>query len=99
MDNKSFDKLMNSVQQAVDYTQGKPVKGLREYVVNVPKKVDVKETRKKLNMTQKAFAETFGFSLQAVKYWESNRREPEAAAKVLLNVIAYSPETVIMANR
>ena len=99
MDTKSFDSLMKTVQQAIDYTQGKPVKGAREYVVHVPKKVDVKKTRKKLNMTQKAFAETFGFSLQSVKYWESNRREPETVAKILLNVIAYSPETVIMANR
>ena len=99
MDDKSFENLMKGVQQAVDYVQGKSVKGIRKYVVNVPKKVDVKATRKKLNMTQKTFAETFGFSLQAVKYWESNRREPEAAAKVLLNTIAYSPETVIMANR
>jgi putative transcriptional regulator len=99
MDNGSFDKLMKSVQQGVDYVQGKQVEGVRTYTVQVPKKVDVKKTRQKLNMTQKTFAETFGFSLQAVKYWESNRREPEAAAKVLLNVIAYSPETVIMANR
>lgn len=99
MDNKSFEKLMESVQQAVNYVQGKPVDNIREYAVHVPKKVNVKKIRKKLCMTQKVFAETFGFSLQSIKYWESDRREPETAAKVLLNTIAYSPETVILANR
>ncbi|MEZ5691174.1 MAG: helix-turn-helix domain-containing protein [Rickettsiales bacterium] len=96
MEKELFESLMRGARETADYTQGKPVEGIR---VHVPKKVNVKATRKKLKMTQKTFAETFGFSLQSVKYWESNRREPEAAAKVLLNTIAYSPETVIMANR
>ena len=95
MEKELFDSIMRGAKEASDYMKGKN----KNVVVHVPKKVNVKKIRKKLCMTQKAFAETFGFSLQSIKYWESDRREPETAAKVLLNTIAYSPETVILANR
>lgn len=99
MEKELFDKLKTSVEQAGSHAQGRPVDAMREYVVHVPEHLNVKSIRQKLSMTQKVFAETFGFSLQAVKHWETDRRQPEAAAKVLLNTIAYSPETVILANQ
>ena len=95
MEKKIFESIVRGAKEASEYMQGKN----KNVVVHVPKKVNVKKIRKKLCMTQKSFAETFGFSLQSIKYWESDRREPETAAKVLLNTIAYSPETVILANR
>ncbi len=41
-----------------------------------------------------AFAKRFGFSVGAVREWEQGRRQPEAAARVLLLVIASRPEVV-----
>jgi putative transcriptional regulator len=69
----------------------------RGYKVSVPAEINVKSIRKRLQMTQAAFSETFGFSLDAVKHWEGGRRTPEASARAFLTVIAKNPKAVISA--
>jgi putative transcriptional regulator len=61
--------------------------GLREFG-------DVVAIRKRLGLTQDAFAARFGFSHGAVRDWEQQRRQPEASARVLLTVIDREPEAV-----
>jgi len=51
--------------------------------------------RKRLRLSQGRFAENFGLSVDAVRHWESGRRQPEAAARALLTVIATDPEFVM----
>jgi transcriptional regulator with XRE-family HTH domain len=53
--------------------------------------------RKRLRFSQKRFADTFGLSINAVRHWESGRREPEAAARELLLVIAHDSPVVMRA--
>lgn len=65
--------------------------------VTLPAEVDVKRIRKNLNMTQARFSDTFGFSLDAVKHWESGRRTPESSARAFLTVIDKEPAAVIAA--
>lgn len=60
----------------------------------IPKNVDVKGIRHKLGMTQEQFA-SFGFSLSAIRHWESHRRTPEGPARILLMVIDRDPRTVL----
>jgi putative transcriptional regulator len=67
------------------------------YKVTLPAKIDVKNIRMGLRMTQAGFSNTFGFSLDAVKHWEGGRRTPEAAARAFLTVIARNPQAVIAA--
>ena len=44
----------------------------------------IKDYRQKKGLTQKALADALGCSLQAVKFWETGRREPtEKFAKKL----------------
>jgi len=62
--------------------------------VHVPHAVDVKAIRRKLKMTQAAFAARYGFSVSAVRDWEQSRRQPEASARVLLKVVEKHPEIV-----
>jgi putative transcriptional regulator len=57
-------------------------------------KVDVRAIRAKTGLSQVRFAKRFGFSVGAVREWEQGRRQPEAAARVLLLVIAAHPEVV-----
>lgn len=59
-----------------------------------PALVDVRAIRQGLGLSQATFAWRFGFSPGAVREWEQGRRQPEAAARVLLLVIARSPEAV-----
>lgn len=48
-------------------------------------------------MTQEAFANTYGFTLGAVRDWEQGRKSPERTARVLLHVVAEAPDAVARA--
>jgi putative transcriptional regulator len=62
--------------------------------VHVPDEIDVKAIRRKLGMTQRQFAASFGFGLDAVQNWEQGRRRPEGAARAFLKVIEREPDAV-----
>lgn len=62
--------------------------------VHVPAEVDVRAIRRKLGMSQAAFAASFGFALDAVQNWEQGRRRPEGAARAFLRVIEREPDAV-----
>jgi putative transcriptional regulator len=85
------NRILQSVRQARSYARGETAEG---FIVHVPKHVDVRAIRKKLSLSQEAFANRFGFSPAAVRDWEQQRRQPEQAARVLLLVISVNPEAV-----
>lgn len=64
------------------------------YRVYVPVEVDVQKIRKCLKLSQAQFAAKFGLPAATVRDWEQNRRKPEGAARVLLQVIKKDPEAV-----
>jgi len=90
---KMFDSLMSGLDEVEAFLAGETA----GYKVNLPAKVDVKKIRKRLNMTQARFSDTFGFSLDAVKHWEGGRRTPESSARAFLTVIAKNPAAVVAA--
>lgn len=61
--------------------------------------IDVPSIRAKYKLTQREFAQTFGFSLRTLQQWEQKRRRPHGSALVLLQVIDYAPEVVYKALR
>ncbi|KAF0107223.1 MAG: putative transcriptional regulator [Hyphomonadaceae bacterium] len=90
-----FERLKESLEEYAAYKRGEP----NEIMVikvkrRIPANVDVKAIRTRLGLTQQQFTR-FGFSLSAIRHWERNRRTPEGAARVLLMVIAKSPELVL----
>lgn len=62
-----------------------------------PRHVDVAALRRRLKMSQAAFAARFGLELSAVHAWEQGRRNPDRAARVLLTVIDHEPDAVLRA--
>ena len=64
------------------------------YRVHVPADVDVRKIRDALKMSQAQFAARFGLPAATIRDWEQNRRKPEGAAHVLLQVIKKEPEAV-----
>ncbi len=60
----------------------------------VPEAVDVAAIRKRLKLSQSAFAKRYGLPLGTVRDWEQQRRSPDRAAVVLLSVIDRNPEIV-----
>jgi putative transcriptional regulator len=45
-------------------------------------------------LSQRQFAASFGFGLDAVQNWEQGRRRPEGAARAFLKVIEREPDAV-----
>lgn len=89
---KNFDRIMNGLSEAADYASGRVEK--RAFRVHAPKAVNVKAIRRKLKLTQAAFADRYGFAVGAVRDWEQGRRQPEAAARILLKVIEKRPDII-----
>ena len=97
MDKEIFEGIQQGLKESLAHAKGAR-KGYRTHRVKVPKEVDVKAIRTKLKMTQVSFAETFGFSVDAVRNWEGHRRTPEKAARILLRVIERNPRAVFEAT-
>ena len=62
--------------------------------VFIPETVDVAAIRKRLKLSQVAFAKRFGLPVGTVRDWEQDRRSPDRAATVLLSVIDRKPDMV-----
>ena len=58
---------------------------------------DVRSLRTRLGLSQRDFAARFGFSVDAVRQYESRRRVPTGPARTLLRVIAREPDAVTRA--
>ncbi len=57
----------------------------------------VKQLRRRLGLTQEEFAARFQLPYATVRDWEQGVREPDAAARNFLRVIAYDPDAVMKA--
>jgi putative transcriptional regulator len=55
----------------------------------------VKVIRRALGLSQEEFAGRFHIPVGTLRDWEQNRKEPDAAAKAYLVVIARNPKAVI----
>lgn len=84
--------IIRGMKEAIAWSSGEAVEA-KQHTLHVPD-VDVRELRERLNLTQSAFAEKYGFPLATVRNWEQNRREPELSARILLAVIARNPQIV-----
>lgn len=89
---KNVDRIMRGLGEAAAYVRGEV--DPRDFRVHVPKSVDVKAIRQRMKLTQAGFARRYGFTLGAVRDWEQGRRQPEAAARILLKVIEKRPDAV-----
>jgi putative transcriptional regulator len=63
-------------------------------LVMPPADIDVREIRRRLRLSQRAFALKFGFSPRTVQEWEQGRAQPDRPARLLLAMIARAPKTV-----
>ena len=88
---KLDDNIINALEEAKAFAEG-DTKNARLHFVP-----DVKEIRKKFQMSQSKFAKTFHLSESNIKNWEQGRRIPDEAAKILLTVINKNPDAVIEA--
>ncbi len=57
----------------------------------------LRQLREKLSLSQIEFADRFQIDLAALREWEQGLIAPDATMMAYLKVIAYSPETVVLA--
>lgn len=86
-------ELIASAEEALRIAAGEA----QPAAIHIPEAVDVAAIRKKLKLSQPAFAERFGLLLATVRDWEQDRRKPDRAATVLLRVIEREPDVVARA--
>ncbi|MGK7875358.1 MAG: helix-turn-helix domain-containing protein [Xenococcaceae cyanobacterium] len=84
------ESLIKGMEEALAFAKGSD----NGAVVHIPEEFNVRRIRKKLNMSQNAFADYFGVSVRTVQDWEQGRRVPSGASKNFLFVIDQEPEAV-----
>jgi len=92
MTKRAFNKIMKGLKEAGAYLDGTADK--RRYRVHVPVEVNVRKIRRRLGLSQEAFAQKYGFAVSAVRDWEQGRRRPERSARILLKVVEKEPEAI-----
>jgi putative transcriptional regulator len=90
---KLGESLLKGATEALKHAKGEKVK-TKSYRFIVPKHVNVKAIRLKLHLTQKQFANRYGFSVRTLEKWEQGIRQPDVAARAYLVVIAKNHRAV-----
>lgn len=83
-----FNDLKQSLEEAIDIEKGK-TEASRRTLYQV---ADVKEIRARLNVSQQEFATALGTSLDTIKSWETQRRNPTGLAAKVLAAIKDNPD-------
>lgn len=84
------EELIKSANEALEIAKGKT----EPAGVFVPETVDVAAIRKRLKLSQAAFAKRFCLPVGTIRDWEQERRSPDRAAVVLLSIIDRNPDVV-----
>ena len=90
MKDELFDELVTSVREGGAILRGVRAPA-RAFKMDAP---NIKKIRSGYNLSQKEFATLLGISVATLRNWEQGRREPEGAAKILLQVAARHPDVV-----
>ncbi len=88
-------ELVEAMNEVAAHVHGEVELPMR--VTQVPDTVDVTGIRRRLNLSQRQFADRFGLSLSVVRDWEQGRRQPDRSARILLRVIEREGEAVVRA--
>jgi putative transcriptional regulator len=101
MDKKMFAELMEGANQMADHAAGKKVKGIREVTLEVkaPRtwtKEDIVKLRKKLRVSQSAFAVLLNISTKTVQKWEQGENQPNGSSLKLLTIAKKNPKMLYL---
>lgn len=92
MTKRVFDDIAEGLREAISIAKGEA--DPTSHRLHVPPSVDVKGIRARTGLTQRAFAERYGFSIGALRDWEQGRSSPDRVARSLLLVIEKEREAV-----
>jgi putative transcriptional regulator len=84
-------KLAKALEQIKLHSEGKVELKITKVA---PPQVDVKSIRAKTGLSQKDFADAYGFSASTIRNWEQGSRVPDGPARILLRLILNDPKRV-----
>ena len=91
MKEEMFEELLESIREA-----GSILREEREPSrICALEDLNIKDMRKRYNMSQEKFAGLLGISKRTLEGWEQGRRKPRGPARRLLQVVARHPEAVL----
>jgi putative transcriptional regulator len=85
-------RILEGLDQAIAWSEGKKI-GAR-VTPGLSPRIDVRELRRQMGLSQAQFATRFGLPPGTLRNWEQGRATPDAPTQVLLAVIARHPEAV-----
>lgn len=92
---KMYESIMNGLQEALDYENGKLKNVRTERVSILPLEEftasEIKAIRINSKMTQQTFASCIGVTKKAVEAWECGRTRPDGAARRTLGLMKSNP--------
>ena len=89
---KRRNRIAQGAREALAFARGEVDPA--SFVVHVPDEIDVKALRRKLKLSQAAFARRYGFSPARIRDWEQGRSKPDGALRAYLLVIQREPQAV-----
>jgi putative transcriptional regulator len=99
MDDGMFEELKRSLKEAVAISRGQK-KASRRFVLagkagREEARLDVKNIREALDLSQSEFADLLKVSKRTLQNWEQGNRRPTGPAEVLLELVSKSPQIVL----
>ena len=91
MKDELFNELVESIREAGSIRRGE-LPPSRAFVVDGP---NIKQIRSNFDLSQSQFAAMLGISISTLRNWEQGRRTPNGPAKVLLQVAARHPNSIL----
>ena len=96
MDWSKLDTLTEEEKHAAAHADADAQPATEEQLAR-GKRTYIKHLRGRLGLTQEEFAARFHLPYATVRDWEQGIREPDAAARNFLRVIAHDPDAVVQA--
>jgi len=94
---KVSESILRGLNEMLGHAQGK-VELRTHYVSTTPPKKytaeEIREIRKRLNMSQGFFAEVIGVSKKTVESWEYGRGIPNGAASRIITIAEKDPDAL-----
>lgn len=84
--------ILEGLNEALADAKGEPVAGWKKTMVY---RVEPKEIREQLHMSQSEFSHAFGIPISTLRNWEQGRRQLDATAVSYLRAIMKFPKEIM----
>lgn len=88
MNDKDFQGIQAGLKDAIAFVRGDTSRAVMHFAI------DIKAIRKAAHKTQDQFAAAYRIPVGTIRDWEQGRRQPDAPARALLELIGKDPDGI-----